>query len=375
MNVLVYALPNTNGGGYSVILNLYEDIKAHNYPDIHWYFITGTDGFENTEHITVFNESWALKTYAHRYYFNTVKVKEFVKKYDIAAVISLNMGVGHIKTPSIISLHNVLPLYKCDSSVFDTRIEMIKQRIINHLIIKSLKRAEYIIIPSKWIKRELISKFKIQENKIYISQITVPEVSSLLKTNQEETSAEQNKKTDLQFSKEKTVEFIYPSSGFPYKNHRVIIEAAKKLQQEGIENYYIRLTGNVGEGKTITELKKEIQKNNLPIEFSGMYSKEQLANAYAGGVLLFPSRIETDGFPILESMACGGYIIAADLEYAREALSDYDSYDLFNPQSAEELESLMKKAIEGNNPQRHHRYNFESVRPRTEIIVPLLQKL
>ncbi len=367
INVLVYALPNRNSGGYSVIRNLYEDIKTHNYPNIHWFFIVGMDGFENTDSITVYNEEWALKTYLHRYFYNIVKVKEFVKEHDIEAVISLNMGVSGLKIPSIISLHNVLPFYRCDSSVFDRRKDMVKQAVINRIIIKSLKQAEYIIIPSNWIKRELMSKLEIEEDRIIISSIIVPEVAALLD--------EERFVVKYDDKKNHIVSFIYPSSGFPYKNHTVIINAAKKLKQQGIDNYYIKLAGDVGNGMTIQKLKKEIMQNNLPIDFCGPLSKEELVKAYQERVLLFPSKIETDGFPLLESMACGGYIIASNLEYAREALQNYDNYDLFEPDDENELSDLMKKVINSGNLPRSVHVGIENVKSRSEVIVPILRSI
>lgn len=377
LNVLVYALPNRNSGGYSVVLNLYEDIKNHQelYPDIHWYFIVGMDGFENTESITVINEDWALRTYGHRLYYNWVKVKAFVKKYDIKAVISLNMGVNGLKTPSIISLHNVLPLYHCGNKVFDRKSDMVKQFVINHMIIKSLKKAAYVLIPSEWIKDALIKKFNIEESRIYVSPIIVPEVAELLNCCSKETDKGYSHHTDKDDRINENLCFIYPSTGYPYKNHRVVVDAVKILQKEGITGFCVRFTGNVGNGKTIESIKKEINENNLAIEFSGFLSKEELVRTYKEGVLLFPSKIETDGFPLLESMACGGYIIASNLNYAKEALKPYDNYDLFDPDNPNELAALMKKTISNKCIRHNGSFGSYDIQPRTSVIVPLLMKL
>lgn len=365
-NVLLYALPNRNSGGYSVVLNLYEDIIAHKdlYPDIHWYFITGMDGFANTDNITVFNEEWALKSYFHRLYFNLVKVKQFVKKYDIQTVISLNMGVSGLKTPSIISLHNVLPLYHCGKEVFDSKKDMLKQAIINRMIVKSLKKARYIVIPSKWIKRELIIKFGILEDRICISPINTPELEK--KYEFDEVGSEG--KTEL-------YQFIYPSSGYPYKNHRAIVDASKKLMVAGIKNFKVIFAGDVGNQKTISEIRREIELNDLPIEFSGLLSKKELVKAYKKGALIFPSKIETDGFPILESMSCGGFILAADLDYAKEALEGYTNYKLFNPDDPDKLAELMSELIQGRVVSDNNAKKPDDTDFRTSVIVPLIKNI
>lgn len=363
INVLFYALPNINSGGYSVVLNLYEDIKKNkdSYQDIHWYLITGMDGFENTDNITVLNESWALKTYFHRCYFNNIRVKEIVKKYDIKAVLSLNMGIHNLNIPSIISLHNVLPLYHCGKNVFDSFKDVIKQAIINKLIVNSLKQAAYVVVPSYWIKNRLEQQLNIYSEKLIVSPIATPEMNSYVEIT--------DNKRD-----EKCCEFIYPASGFPYKNHHIITEATKLLYMHGVKKFYVRFAGNVGNGKTIQRIKKEVQDYGLPIEFSGLLSKQELIYAYKYGTLIFPSRIETDGFPLLESMACGGYIIAANLDYAKEALAGYDKYDLFDPDDAETLAGLMENVINGNLDRNcTGGHFFKRDVPRSRVIVPLIR--
>ena len=85
---------------------------------------------------------------------------------------------------------------------------------------------------------------------------------------------------------------------------------------------------------------------------------------YEDGVLLFPSKIETDGFPLLESMACGGFILAADLPYAREALAGYERCALFDPDDAEQLKDRMKQVIE-NGVQRSGSGRVAEAPPRS----------
>lgn len=364
INVLIYALPNTTSGGLSVVQNLYEDIKVHAdlYPDIHWHFIVGVDVFHNTNNISVYNDEWALKSYFSRWLYNITNVRKFVREHEIDAVISLNMSVNGLKVPSIISMHNVLPLYRCDSSVFDSRVDIVKQAIRNRLIVKSLKHAEYVIVPGKWIVKRLMEQFGISEDRIVLSPIITPEINS---------SVKRNEKTE-----DGIYRFIYPSTGFPYKNHRVVVEAVRILNSQGITGYRVLFAGNVGDGKTISAIKDDIALNKLPIEFCGVLSKDELASLYSTGTLVFPSKIETDGFPLLESMACDGDILASNLDYAREALEGYDNYSLFDPDDAGRLADLMKDIL--LHPKTNKQANSSTAVPgvpRTSVIVPLIRKI
>lgn len=362
-NVLVYALPNRSSGGLSVIENLYYDLKenAEKFPDIHWFFIMGINALESTSNITVMNEDGALKTWLHRYWFNKVKLKKFVKEKNIKVVISINMGVAGVDAPSIISFHNVLPFYPCNQEMFDDFYWMVKQRIINREILNSVKRAIFVIVPSRWVKEILVDRFGVKEQRVCVSPIALPEIQKL------------SEETEIPETDMLRHEFIYPASGFPYKNHRVIVEAAKILQSKGIENYRVRFSGMTGEGKTIKVIRSDIAANHLPIEFCGSLSKKDLVAAYRKGILVFPSKIETDGFPLLESMACGGYILAADLPYAREALEHYSNYELFDPDNAIALAKLMAIAMEHKrrNAPSDRAVNFE----RSKVLVPMIRNI
>lgn len=367
VNVLVYALPNRNSGGLSVVSNLYHDFRSHEdeYGDIHWFFITSVDSFESTPHITVRNDEWALKTWAHRWYYNKFIVKKYIKDNDIDVTISINMNPIGGSTPNIISMHNVLPLYRCGYEVFDSLYWISKQFILNRMMVRSYKSAKAILIPSRWIRHALIEKFKIDDRKIYLSQIPVPEVSSLL----------EQKHVTVNDDDEDIV-FIYPASSYLYKNHMVIVKAVKLLKEQGVDGYRVLFAGYTGSGRTVEAIKEIIRDKELPIEIKGNIGKQELVEIYRKSVLIFPSKIETDAFPILESMACGGEIISASLPYAREALEGYDRVSFFDVDDYEGLADIMREVMYTYDANKHGRaVERENIRPRSETIVPIIRRI
>jgi len=365
VNVMVYALPNVSGGGYSVIENLYKDIDEHKdaFPEIHWHFIVGRPGLEDTECITVHNEEDSRRSYFSRVIFNAKGLKRYIEKYDIRAIISINMLVGGVNIPSIISFHNVLPFYHCGFNVFDRGIDIVKQMLINRMIIESISNANYVVIPSKWIEDVMINRYGIRKEKIRISPIGTPEMCSF----------DDRKDDEIEYQGEMI--FVYPASGFPYKNHMVIAKAVERLKADNVSGFKVLFTGEVGNGKTMRKLKKIVQMEELPIEFYGMASRETLASFYRKGVLIFPSKIETDGFPLLESMACGGKIIAADMPYAREALSGYEHCEFFCPDDAQTLAEYMKNMISQKSLNLNRVGRIANVKPRSEVIVSLIREI
>ena len=368
INVMVYGLPNRYSGGLAVINNLYYDFFTNKdaFPDIHWFFIVGVDSIESSDNITVVNEERYLKTWLHRFYYNKIIAPRFIRDNDIVATITLNMNTIRGKTPNIISFHNVLPLHHIGFDVFDSLYWIIKQRLINHIVVKSLKKAKAILIPSDWLRKELVNKFGIQDSRIHLSQIPVPEISKLLI----------DSNTDSFQRSGDEVVFLYPSTSYLYKNHKVVMNAVRKLKMNNVRGYKVVFTGYAVSGKNAIRVKDDIIKEDLPIEIRDNMTKEELAAAYRKDVLLFPSKIETDAFPLLECMACGGEILTSDFPFSREALKGYDRAVFFDADDHVTLAEIMKETIKlhdssacGHVPER------KDIRPRSETIVPIIRRI
>jgi glycosyltransferase involved in cell wall biosynthesis len=76
--------------------------------------------------------------------------------------------------------------------------------------------------------------------------------------------------------------------------------------------------------------------------------------------LIFPSKLETWGLPITEAISHNLYILASDLDYAKESINDYKRTTFFNPNSPSELAIQMKHFISGTIISNNSKINFES---------------
>ncbi|MCE1226831.1 MAG: glycosyltransferase family 4 protein [Geobacteraceae bacterium] len=102
-----------------------------------------------------------------------------------------------------------------------------------------------------------------------------------------------------------------------YKNFRLLLEAHAMLPDA--ESYYILSTG----GETL-EAEFTAYSSANAVVLSGRLSEDELISAYSGAVaLVYPSRYEGFGLPLLEAMACGCPVIASNapamVEVAGEA--------------------------------------------------------
>ena len=136
--------------------------------------------------------------------------------------------------------------------------------------------------------------------------------------------------------------FFYPASALEYKNHRVIVEASQMLCKRGVTNFKIVLTLHGNEDNHIKTLYQRVKVNNLPIEFIGPISLEEVYKYYSKSILIFPSYIETFGLPLLEAKMHKSPIIASDCMFSHEVLKEYDKVQYFNPFDPNQLYEKMR---------------------------------
>ena len=342
MNVIVYAIASRSGGALSVLSDFYKEVteNADKYKDITWYFTLSTQAFEETENVKIIKNEWAVKTWFHRVYFNLVTVNKIIKEHDIKAIVSLqNMRVMGTKIPNIVCLHNVLPLYKCDAKMLDNVKQRMKQLLVNRGIVNSLKKAHRVMVASQWIKEELMSQFGIDEKKVVVSPLIIPEAGEKVAD-----------VTDMEKTDGKKVSFFYPASAFPYKNHMVILKACKILKEKYNKQFDVEFTIEANQGKTAAKLYEYATQNELPVSFLGNLPREVILQSYLNKVLLFPSKIENDAMPLIECIQYNGYVLAADLPYARDVLDAYPNKKYFGADDAESLALYMNELIEHNIP-------------------------
>jgi glycosyltransferase involved in cell wall biosynthesis/putative flippase GtrA len=82
------------------------------------------------------------------------------------------------------------------------------------------------------------------------------------------------------------------------------------------------------------------------VTFTGLLCGEEVADAYAAAdVFVFPSDTDTLGLVLLEAMACGVPVVAADTEAARETLAGYPKHVLVDGSDDHEMVGCVEKAL------------------------------
>jgi glycosyltransferase involved in cell wall biosynthesis len=144
----------------------------------------------------------------------------------------------------------------------------------------------------------------VDENKVHI---VFPDVNSTSKI--EETDIKVNRTFFNMF---------YPASNQFFKNHWVIFQALKLIDNKLNHKIVLYLTNKESEFNPMPEFR------NIEIVFLGKVPFQTVMSLYQQvDCLVFPSYIETLGLPLIEAASTGLSVLAADLPYAHEVLNGY----------------------------------------------------
>ena len=138
-------------------------------------------------------------------------------------------------------------------------------------------------------------------------------------------------------------DFIYVASGEPHKNHRQLVEAWCLLAEQ---NLFPSLCLTLNENVSV-ELCAwiDVQKNNYRLKLNnvGLLPHDQVLTLYSQTrALIYPSRFESFGLPLIEASQAGLPVLAAELDYVRDVLDPVQSFD---PESPVSIARAVKRYI------------------------------
>ena len=333
MNIMVFNVPAETVGALSILNEFYDEIRNYEDKSINWTFVLSKPDLKETGNISVLRFPWIKKSWVHRMYFDTFLAPKLISKYKIDKVISYqNILVPNVNVNQTLYVHNCLPFIDYKFTLKENPRLWIYQNIMSRKIIKSIRKADEVIVQTNWMKKAILDKVNIKSEKI----VVVPPKINL------------DIKHYFKPDGKSFLTFFYPASEFVYKNHKIIVEVCKKLKNEGFTNFQVVFTLNGDENNNIKALYKDIKEHQLPIEFVGNLEREEVFEYYTRSVLLFPSYVETFGLPLLEAKMYRGIIIASNCPFSHEILDGYKNVYFFEPFNVNELFDILVVLINQN---------------------------
>lgn len=322
MRIVVNDIAASSGGALTILESFYRYVRDFG-GDHEWVFLLGSPLLEETENIRTVVLPEVKNSWLRRLAFDLAVGRGLIRslKPDVVFSLQNTLTLG-VNRPQVLYVHQPLPFQDAKRFSFFRRHEFrcaVYQHIIGQLIIDSIRRANHTIVQTQWMLEAVVAKSGVSEHRV--SRIAPPGLERI-----------EMPTGGIPDSRR----FVYPTSNVVYKNNQCLFEACRMLQDEGINDFHVKVT-----------LPHVVPAQDNCIERIGRVTRQVILEELSVGTLVFPSYIETFGLPLLEACSLGSVVLAADCPYARELLRDYVNAYFFNPFSASELAALMKRVILG----------------------------
>ena len=130
----------------------------------------------------------------------------------------------------------------------------------------------------------------------------------------------------------KEFDFVYVSSAEPHKNHAALLDTWAILADQGVRP---NLALTVSESSPVAQLiERSKNTHGLKITNFGTLQHGDVQALYANSkALIFPSKLESFGLPLLEAQQLGMPILAPELDYVRDVVEPNETFNADSPTS------------------------------------------
>ena len=325
--------PNVRHGGGGILLKqLVKSLIEQNLIGKVYISIDLKDDLPNNKNI-IFNKNSILS----KFYAEMKLQKNYIKGSKVLFFGNLP-PLFPLKTHTILYLHNILLIKEQNNFDFPikTKLRLFIEKIYLRFFIKNV-------------------------DEIYVqTPVMVSELKKFKKGLKIKLRPFMNKKI-FNLSTDKKYNFIYPSYGYPYKNHKFLINTWIELSKEGFYPSLCLLLDRKIDKEIIEFIEQTKNKFNLNIDIFFNIPNSEIEDYYnISSALIWPSLTESFGMPLIEAANADLPIIASDLSYVTDIL---ENIYLFNPLDVSDLKKkvvLFLKDLELSN----------NLNPRLRLTIP-----
>lgn len=236
-----------------------------------------------------------------------------------------NFGMTACPTPQILLVRNALYF----SATFqDTFLKLYSSsdkasfRLRRRLIVRSVQSADVVMTPTAATLAEVRRYAKIPPHKALVNPYGVEEVDPA------------GASTATSPGPAKPFQILYVSYYRENKNLTTLLKALRELQSKGMRAYRLITTLNPDTGDGLWALTSQEDRRLLAdplvasaVEMAGPSTPAEAMKLYErSDLFVFPSMVESFGFPLVEAMARGVPVLASDTPVNREVCGDAAVY-------------------------------------------------
>jgi len=284
-----------------------------------------------------------------RFWWEQVSLRRWLKRRKAEVLFSTaNFGMFRCPVRQILLVRNALYFSRIYQDEFLARHSLRFQvpfKLRRWLICRSVRHADVVMTPTQAMLDDLRRFVEVDAQKALVNPYGAAPLDS--------SSFEGGEvKPEPRGTNHSAVRLIYVSLYSEHKNLGTLLKAMSMLNRNGAGTFLLRTTVDPaweGANWTVTykgDLALGRQGDVAPwVEFLGPLGRQQVQELYReGDLFVFPSLCESFGHPMVEAMAHGLPIVAADTPVNREVLGPAALY--FSPYSPEELAVEVRRLAE-----------------------------
>lgn len=319
MRIVVNDIAASTGGAMTVLRDFYRCVCEHDTEN-EWIFLLGDKYFDETDNVKIIPMPHIKKSGLKKMWFDFVTGRKFIASLKPDVVFSMqNIITFGLKVPQVVYVHQSIPFQETKQFSLlksSERKLAVIQHFIGGIIKASVKKSDRIIVQTNWMKEAVCRLCGKPADSV---SVVMPQVKPFAE--------------HVEATFDPTA-FFYPTALGVYKNNAAVFAAADLLEQKGLA---FSVTMTLPEGKS-----------RGCIRCVGRLPYEEVVSHYHASTLVFPSYIETFGYPLAEARQAGTIVLASDTAFSREVLAGYENAYFFDPFKPQELADLMERVIRGD---------------------------
>lgn len=274
-----------------------------------------------------------------------VKLPKLLKTYQLDLIHFPHFSVPILyKGRFIVTIHDLIHQHfqMRRATTLDPITYKIKQFGYKTILNSALKKSSHILVPSSFVKGQLVSELSILADKVSVTHEGVEEqlIAQAAQYTQDKINRVLNKLGI------KPPFIFYVGNAHPHKNVEGLIKAFLNLRKKF---RYLQLVLSGYDHYFWERIKKEYKHND--VIYTGYVTDEELVALYKSAQLLvMPSFEEGFGIPLLEAMACSCPVVSSNAGSLPEIGADAAIY--FDPHNIEDITQRITQVLNSDKLRR-----------------------
>ena len=143
-------------------------------------------------------------------------------------------------------------------------------------------------------------------------------------------------------------DFVYVASGEAHKNHDNLLLAWSLLAEAGLKPSLALTVDALIHARLASEIERQRNHHGLNIVNLGKVASADIPALYkSSSALIFPSKVESFGLPLIEATQMDLPVLASELDYVRDVIEPVETFD---PESPVSIARAVRRFLKNPEP-------------------------